>query len=83
MAAQRKQRASTRQAPRYACSRDRDGVDDVFLIRDTAADQVIDSVPFWDTDPDWEARAEDEARQIVRELDLHGPRHVRAFDNLA
>jgi hypothetical protein len=66
-------------APRYTYSRDRDGCDDTFDIWDTRTSEVIDSIPFWEA----EADAEENARLIVWELNLNGPRHIRAFDDVA
>jgi hypothetical protein len=73
----------TQQAPRYAYNRDRDGCDDTFDIWDIQRGKVIDSVPFWDSVEGEEAEAEEDARRIVRELNLHDPRNVRAFDDVA
>jgi len=73
----------TQQAPRYVYSRDRDGCDDTFDIWDTQTNRVIDSVHFWDSVEGEEAEAEEDARQIVQELNLQGPRNVRAFDDVA
>ena len=64
---------------RYAYNRDIDGCDETFDIVDTHTSQVIDSVPFWDE----EDEAEETARIITHELNLNGPRHVRAFDDVA
>ena len=83
MKAQRKPRTGSRQAPQYPASRESDGMGDVFLICDAAAGRATDSACFWGDDPEWETRAEEEARRIVRELELHGPRHVRAYDDVA
>ena len=68
---------------RYTFSRDSDGCDDVFDIRDTQTDRVISSVHFWDCVEGEEAEAEEEARQLVRDLNLNGPRVARAFDDVA
>jgi hypothetical protein len=67
----------TQTAPRYIYSRDTDGCDESFDIWDVQTCEVIDSVPFWDEE------AEEDARLIVHELNVNGPRHVRAFDDLA
>jgi len=73
----------TQQAPRYAYSRDRDGCDDTFDIFDTQTSRIIDSIHFWDSVEGEEEDAEETTRLIVQELNLHGPRHVRAFDDVA
>ena len=73
----------TQQAPRYAYNRDRDGCDDTFDIWDRQTSRVIDSVHFWDSIEDEESEAEEAARLIVWELNLHGPRNIRAFDDVA
>jgi hypothetical protein len=73
----------TQQAPRYAYNRDHDGCDDTFDIWDTQTGHVIDSVHFWDSIEDEEFEAEEAARLIVWELNLNGPRNVRAFDDVA
>jgi hypothetical protein len=73
----------TQTAPRYTYSRDTAGCDDTFDIWDTRTSRVIDSVPFWDSVEGEADDAEEAARQIVWELNLNGPRHVRAFDDLA
>ncbi len=70
-------------SPRYVYSRDRDGCNDTFDIRDTQTHAVITSVSFWDCIEGEEIAAEEEAYQLARELNLHGPRHVRAFDDVA
>jgi hypothetical protein len=69
----------TQQSTRYGYSRGSDGCDETFDIWDTHTCEVIDSVHFWDE----EADAEEAARLIVWELNLNGPRHVRAFDDVA
>ena len=71
------------QSPRYVYSRDHDGCDDTFDVWDTRTSAVIDSIPFWDGVDGEEEDAEEAARQIVWELNLNGPRHVRAFDDVA
>ena len=69
----------TQTTPRTFYFRDRDGCDDTFDIWDMHSCEVIDSIPFWDE----EDEAEEAAQSIVHELNLNGPRHVRAFDDLA
>ncbi len=68
---------------RYHDTRDRDGCDDVFRIVDDAGRERT-SIPFWDEpDTNEAAEAETKARRIVRDLNRNGPRHVRAFDDVA
>ncbi len=70
-------------SPRYVYSRDRDGCDDVFDIWDTRSNAVLSSVHFWDSGEGEAFAAEEEAYQIACDLNLHGPRNVRAFDDIA
>ena len=74
--------AQQHQSSRYVYGRDHDGCDDTFDIWDTRTSLVIDSIPFW-AGGDGEEEAEEAARQIVWELNLNGPRHVRAFNDIA
>lgn len=71
------------QTKRYHYTRDRDGWDDVFDVWDALAKRCVCSVPFWDSVPGEEEEAEEEARRIVRTLNLNAPRHVRSFDDVA
>ena len=70
-------------SPRYVYSRDRDGCDDTFDIWDTQTNKVITSVPFWDCLEGEDTAAEEEAWHLTLDLNLHGPRNVRAFDDVA
>ncbi len=73
----------TQASTRYAYCRDRDGCDDTFDIWDTHGNQIITSVPFWDSNEGEEDAAELEALLLTHDLNVHGPRHIRAFDDLA
>lgn len=72
-----------RNKARYLYTRDRDGCDDTFDVWDTLNGTLVGSVRFWDSVEGEEADAEEEARRIVRELNALGPRHVRAYDDVA
>ncbi len=50
--------------------RDRDGCDDTWDIYHAADGGVITSVPFWDCDPEWMAKAEATARLFASSPEL-------------
>jgi hypothetical protein len=74
---------NTQALPRYVYSRDRDGCDDTFDVWDTQTSKAVTSIPFWDCIEGDEEAAELEALLLTENLNVHGPRHVRAFDDIA
>lgn len=59
-----------RQVGSLGYRRDRDGVDDTWDIINLGTGGVVTSIPFWDTDHDWQARSEALARLFTAAPDL-------------
>lgn len=55
----------------FAYRRSSDGCDDLWIVYEKTSGKDLVYLPYWDDDPDWEARAATTARFVVAALNAY------------